>query len=87
MMPILCFPSVKGSDLTLSYMNWTVLVYGGPMTVVIIWWFVSARHWFKGPVVNVEHQMLGREGNVLEGQDRSSDSDGAIISDKKAELV
>jgi len=87
MMPILCFPSVKGSDLTLAYMNWTVLVYGGPMTMVIIWWFVSARHWFKGPVVNVEHQMLGREGAVLEGQDRSSDSEGGIISDKKGEMV
>jgi amino acid transporter len=30
MMPILCFPSVKGSDLTASLMNWTVVVYGGP---------------------------------------------------------
>ena len=30
MMPILCFPSVKGNDLTPKLMNWTVVVYGGP---------------------------------------------------------
>jgi hypothetical protein len=24
------------------------------MAFVIIWWFVSAKHWFKGPVINVE---------------------------------
>jgi hypothetical protein len=30
MMPILCFPSVKGSDLTPQLMNWTIVVYGGP---------------------------------------------------------
>jgi amino acid transporter len=30
MVPILCFPSVRGSDLTLQYMNWTAVVYGGP---------------------------------------------------------
>ena len=32
-------------------MNWTVLVYGGPMTMITIWWFVSAHKWFKGPKV------------------------------------
>lgn len=31
MVPLLCFPSVKGKDLTNSTMNWTVVVYGGPM--------------------------------------------------------
>lgn len=88
MMPILCFPSVKGNDLTAQLMNWTVVVYGGPMTVVILWWFISARKWFKGPVINVEHQMLGREGGVLDGvEDKNiSDSDGAPSVDKKAEL-
>lgn len=82
MMPILCFPSVKGSDLTAQLMNWTVVVYGGPMTFVIIWWFVSARKWFKGPVINVEHHMLGREDAVVEGVENSSESEAAF--DKKA---
>lgn len=30
MLPILCLPSVKGSDLTAKLMNWTAVVYGGP---------------------------------------------------------
>lgn len=36
-------------------MNWTCLVYGGPMFFVGIWWCASAHRWFKGPKVNVEH--------------------------------
>ena len=31
MVPILCLPSVTGSDLDSTTMNWTCLVYGGPM--------------------------------------------------------
>lgn len=30
MMPILCFPAGRGSDVTAQLMNWTALVYGGP---------------------------------------------------------
>lgn len=32
----------------------------------MVWWFVSARHWFKGPKVNLEHLMLGREDQAAE---------------------
>ncbi|CAI6332184.1 unnamed protein product [Periconia digitata] len=67
MVPILCFPSVTGADLTAETMNWTVVVYGGPMFLAIIWWVVSARKWFKGPKVNIEHLMLGHEGNIVNG--------------------
>jgi hypothetical protein len=28
------------------------------MSLVIIWWFVSAHKWFKGPVINVEVRTL-----------------------------
>lgn len=49
-------------------MNWTCLVYGAPMTGALIWWVVSARKWFKGPKVNIEHYMLGREGNVIDAE-------------------
>ena len=48
-------------------MNWTAVVYGGPMMLVTIWWFAGARTWFKGPKVNVKHMMLGRDGSVVEG--------------------
>ena len=56
------------------------------MTFVLIWWFVSAHKWFKGPKINVEHAMLGGEGAILDGMENnlehSSDSDG---HSKKAE--
>lgn len=96
-------------------MNWTVLVYGGPMLMIIIWWIVSAHKWFKGPKVyifpaffipvtclrrllmqhdqvNIEHQMLGREGNVLEGKEHDSGDSSAgsitkedrVLDDKRA---
>ncbi|KAF9893897.1 hypothetical protein FE257_010067 [Aspergillus nanangensis] len=55
MVPILCLPSVRGSNLTNDMMNWTCLVWGGPMVMVTIWWAVDARKWFTGPKVNVEH--------------------------------
>lgn len=42
-------------------MNWTCVVYGGPMVGIIIWWIVDARKWFKGPKVNLEHAMLSRD--------------------------
>ncbi|KAK0510986.1 hypothetical protein JMJ35_006538 [Cladonia borealis] len=92
MVPILMLPSVTGSDLNPDTMNWTCLVYGGPMLIVVIYWFVDAHKWFKGPKVNIEHQMLGRPGNVVEGKaDDSGDSSAGSITkedrqfaDKKA---
>lgn len=65
------------------------------MLGVLIWWVVDARKWFKGPKVNIEHQMLGREGNVVEGKEAGNDSgdsssdmtpkkDGRLSDDIKA---
>jgi hypothetical protein len=45
-------------------MNWTCAVYGGAMTAIIIWWIVDARKWFKGPKVNIEHQMVAHDVSV-----------------------
>lgn len=87
MVPILCLPSSTGADLTPETMNWTALVYGGPMLLVCIWWVLSARKWFKGPKVNIEHMMLGRGENVLEGKDSAAElavSDDAPEIDGKA---
>lgn len=87
MIPILCLPSVTGKDLNASLMNWTCLVWGAPMLAVMIWWVVDAHKWFKGPKVNIEHMMLGREGNVLEGKDDASDTPSDTnreVGDKKA---
>jgi amino acid transporter len=86
MIPILCFPSVTGADLTAADMNWTCVVYGGPMLLVTIWWFVSAHKWFKGPKVNIEHMMLGREEAVVMGQGSVGDGkDGdSLLGDVQA---
>lgn len=64
--PALCFPAVRGADLTLLTMNWTCLIYGGSMTLAMIYYTVSARKWFKGPRINIEHT------NMIEGVDNSS---------------
>ncbi|KAI1815644.1 amino acid permease [Poronia punctata] len=57
-LPFFNFPAVHGSNLTLADMNWTSLVYGAPMLFVIIWFYVDAHKWFKGPKINIEHRML-----------------------------
>ena len=57
-------------------------MYDGPIFFVLLWWIIDARKWFKGPKMNVQHLMLGREdGNVLDSGQRKGDvwnSDGAI---------
>ncbi|KAI0172870.1 amino acid transporter [Hypoxylon sp. FL1284] len=67
MLPILCFPSVTGDDLTLDEMNWTVLVYGAPMFFIIFWFFIDAHKWFKGPKINIEHRMLHQQLPSMDG--------------------
>lgn len=51
MIPILCMPTVRGEDLNASTMNWTVVVWAGPLLLAFIWFEISAYKWFKGPVV------------------------------------
>lgn len=85
MVPILMLPASRGRNLNPTKMNWTCLVYGAPMTGVIIWWFVDAHKWFKGPKVNIEHQMIGREEAIIEGNiigegDRESSSGSSPVN-------
>ena len=70
-LPALCFPAVKGKDLNLLTMNWTVLIYGGAMTLAMSWYAIDARKWFKGPRVNVEHT----NAELLEGTEDNSSED------------
>jgi amino acid transporter len=70
--PALCFPAVKGSDLTLLTMNWTCLIYGGSMTLALSWYAVDARKWFKGPRINVEHTNAVLEGRENESSESAS---------------
>jgi len=49
------------------------------MLMVLIWWVVDAHKWFKGPKVNIKHAMIGREGNVIDAKDGSSDSGNETV--------
>ncbi|KAI0913474.1 amino acid permease-domain-containing protein [Ustulina deusta] len=71
--PFFNFPAVHGANLTLDDMNWTSLVYGAPMLLVIIWFFVDAHKWFKGPKININHHM------------DSLEIDGIPVSPKKVD--
>jgi len=39
------------TPITLQGFNYTPVVVLGVIVIVTIWWLASARHWFKGPVV------------------------------------
>ncbi|CAB63537.1 Amino acid permease [Schizosaccharomyces pombe] len=66
MIPILCFPSVKNP--TAQEMNWTCLVYGGPMLFTLVWYAISARKWFKGPKASAHYKRPGEESSdIVEG--------------------
>ncbi len=75
--PILCFPSVKGKDLNDLTMNYTCLIYGGVMFLALLWYAIDARKWFKGPKINVEHII---HGQALDDQGPLTEE---IMMDKK----
>ncbi|GMF02655.1 unnamed protein product [[Candida] boidinii] len=54
MIPILCFPQYRGADNTPDSMNWTVVVYFGPMFLASAWYFIYAHKVFKGPRSNID---------------------------------
>ena len=43
-----------------STFNFTPLVLVGVVAALTIWWFVSVRHWFKGPVLQGTAEQLAR---------------------------
>ncbi|EEB07034.2 amino acid permease [Schizosaccharomyces japonicus yFS275] len=70
MIPILCFPTVVHPS---AYdMNWTSLGYSVPMAVVVLWFALEAKDWFKGPKTDMPGLDLPRmssfKGNTLHPQ-------------------
>ncbi|KZV85289.1 amino acid permease [Exidia glandulosa HHB12029] len=55
MLPILCFPAVRGADLTAQTMNWTIVVWGGPLSIAAVYFALVARKTYKGPQLRGEH--------------------------------
>ncbi len=39
------------TPITLTDFNYTLVIVPGLFVIITIWWLVSARHWFKGPVI------------------------------------
>ncbi|KAJ5305310.1 uncharacterized protein N7443_004970 [Penicillium atrosanguineum] len=85
MVPILCLPSVTKGDLTPDLMNWTCLVWGGPMLAVTIWWIVDARKWFTGPVVNVMHAIHAVPVDGIEPEEHR-DTEQETVSSKATDV-
>lgn len=89
MIPILCLPSVTGSDLDADGMNWTIVVWGGPMLFAIIWFVVDAHKWFKGPKINIAHMIHAEQEEQYVIQAQPADIDGTaqpIVPSKKDDL-
>lgn len=79
--PVLCFPAVKGKDLNALNMNYTCLIYGGVMSLAMLWYAVDARKWFKGPKINVEHLI---HTQVIDGQEKNLDPTEEVMMGKTA---
>jgi amino acid transporter len=77
--PVLCFPAVKGKDLNKLDMNYTCLIYGGTMFLAMTWYVLSARKWFKGPKINMEHLVVvGRATNGGSGSASEEERTGKV---------
>ncbi|ODV96509.1 hypothetical protein PACTADRAFT_75621 [Pachysolen tannophilus NRRL Y-2460] len=66
MIPFLLFPEYRGADNVPDSMNWTVVVYFGPMLMAIAWFGISARKWFTGPKTNLSNDMVIDNDESLE---------------------
>ncbi|PVH18775.1 hypothetical protein CXQ85_001064 [Candidozyma haemuli] len=66
MIPFLCFPTSAGSNLNPEDMNWTVLVFFGPMLGFIIWFVVDAHKWYIGPRPNIDEYINHSDSENVE---------------------
>jgi len=70
------------TPITLQGFNYTPVVVLGVFLIVTIWWLVSARHWFKGPIIQgseseleaIEHAV--GETHLPEGVEGVADGGG-----------
>uniref|UniRef100_A0A1D1YDT1 Putative amino-acid permease C15C4.04c n=1 Tax=Anthurium amnicola TaxID=1678845 RepID=A0A1D1YDT1_9ARAE len=40
--------------ITKDTLNYTPVAVGGLLIITLSWWILSARHWFKGPITNID---------------------------------
>lgn len=48
------FSLLVAYPITDETLNYTLVAVGGLLLITISWWILSARHWFKGPITNVD---------------------------------
>lgn len=65
MVPFLCFPTSKGANLDANNMNWTVVVYFGPLLIVTVWFVLDAHKWYIGPRPNVDEYITHETGSTF----------------------
>jgi amino acid transporter len=52
-------PGVPGNaDFAWKFVNYSPIVTLGALLLLAIWWFASARHWFKGPKHTIDEAVL-----------------------------
>jgi len=54
MMPFVPGAVPFSDDFAWKYVNYAPIVTIGVLLAITIWWQVSARHWFKGPIRNID---------------------------------
>ncbi|KAL8280528.1 hypothetical protein RQP46_007176 [Phenoliferia psychrophenolica] len=80
MIPILCLPAYKGADLTPSTMNWTCVVWGGPLFLASLFFLVYARKTYTGPKIKIEHMVMP-DGSTISASDlREAKQTGAMVT-------
>jgi amino acid transporter len=52
------------SGFTWSAVNYALIAVGGTLILVAIWWLVSARRWFTGPVRTIDEPVPGEQVGV-----------------------
>lgn len=40
--------------ITKDTLNYTPVAVGGVFILTVSWWILGARHWFKGPITNID---------------------------------
>jgi hypothetical protein len=54
MMPTTPAANPFSDDFEWKFLNYSPVVTLGALILLTIWWNVSAKHWFKGPIANID---------------------------------
>jgi hypothetical protein len=67
------------TPITLVTFNYTPVVVLGTLIILVVWWMVSVRHWFKGPhVQGSDTELNAIERSFGETTLVNADTEGAV---------